>query len=68
MSIDELMTLLEVHPSATPVMAVSEPPAGAMFVPVAVQAPPGPAPVAVLVVLRPVLGLLQAHQSHGGGS
>ncbi len=68
MSIDELMTLLEGHPSATPVMAVSEPPAAAMFVPVAVHAPPGPAPIAVLLVLRPVLGLLQAHQSDRGGS
>lgn len=68
MSIDELMTLLEGHPSATPVVAVSEPPAAAMFVPVAVQAPPGPAPIAVLLVLRPVLGLLQTHQSDRGGS
>ena len=68
MSVDELMTLLEGHPSATPVMAVSEPPAGAMFVPVAVQTPPGPTPIAVLLVLRPVQGSPQPRMSNGGGS
>jgi len=68
MSVDELMTLLEGHPSATPVIAVSEPPATATFVPVAVQAPPGPAPIAVLLVLRPVQGSPQPSLSDGGGS
>lgn len=68
MSVDELMTLLEGHPSATPVMAVSEPPVAAIFMPVAVQAPPGPAPIAVLLVLRPVPGPPQARQNDGGGS
>jgi hypothetical protein len=68
MSVDELMTLLEGHPSATPVMAVSEPPAAAIFNPVAVQAPPGPAPIAVRLVLRPVQGSPQARQNDGSES
>ncbi len=68
MSVDELMALLEGHPSAAPVMAVSEPPAAAIFIPVAVQAPPGPAPVALLLVLRPVQGPPQPHLSDGGRS
>lgn len=68
MSVDELMTLLEGHPSATPVMAVSEPPAAAIFIPVGVEAPPGPAPIAVLLVLRPVQCSPQPRQSDGGGS
>lgn len=68
MSVDDLMALLEGHPSATPVLAVSGPPAAAVFVPVAVQAPLGPAPAAVLLVLRPVLDTAPASQSDGGPS
>jgi hypothetical protein len=68
MSVDELMTLLEAHPSATAVMAVTEPAASTIFMPVAVQALPGPAPRAALLLLRQVEGSPQARQNDGSES
>lgn len=68
MSIDELMTLLERHPSEIPVLAISEPPASTVFAPVAVQAPPAPNPAAVLLILRPLAGRQPTAQRDEGRS
>jgi len=65
MSVDELMDLLEGHPGATQVMAVYEPPATAIFISVAIQASPGPAPIALLLVLGQVPGAPQRRQATG---
>ena len=53
MSVDDLMGLLEAHPSVALVVAIVEPPATGTFLPIAVKPENGAEVAKVLLVLRP---------------